>query len=72
MLTSVSNFQILGKPLNMYLGILTLTSFILTALISILNQKGIHKIPFKWHSRFAKIAIFLALIHGTLGILTYL
>jgi len=56
----------------MYAGILVLLSFSFTALIGLLNYKGIHKIPFKWHPRMAAISISLAIIHGTLGILAYL
>jgi hypothetical protein len=64
--------MIFGKPLIMYLGILTFLSFLFTALISVLNSRGIHVIPFKWHPRMAIISICLAVIHGTLGLLSYL
>ena len=72
MLVHIAYFTILGKPLIMYLGILTLFSFLFTASIPILNQKGIHKIPFAWHARFAKISFALAIIHAILGISAYL
>lgn len=73
MLEYITYYQILGKPLIMYLGILTLSSFLFTASIAVLNVKfGIAKIPFKWHPRMAAISITLALIHGTLGILAYI
>jgi hypothetical protein len=55
----------------MYVGILTLSSFLLTATIAILNAKGIHKIPFKWHPRIAIFSISLAILHGILGVLSY-
>lgn len=55
----------------MYLGILTLTSFLFTALIGFLNYRGIRTIPFKWHLRMAAISIALAITHGVLGILTF-
>lgn len=71
MLQQITYFQILGKPLIMYLGILTLSSFLFTASISVLNRRGNHKIPFKWHPRMAVVSIALAVIHGTLGVLTY-
>jgi hypothetical protein len=58
MLGHLAYYTILGKPLIMYLGILTLLSFAFTASIPILNQKGIHKIPFSWHPRMAKISFF--------------
>lgn len=71
MLRNISYYLIFGKPLIMYLGILTLLLFLFTALIGYLNVKGIQIIPFKWHPRFAIITIILALIHGILGILAY-
>lgn len=55
----------------MYLGIVTLLSFLTTALIAILNIKGIIPIPFEWHPRLAVLSIGLGLIHGLLGILAY-
>ncbi len=71
MLRNVSYFLIFGKPLIMYMGILTLLSFLFTALIGFLNFKGNHKIPFRWHPGMAALSITLALIHGVLGILLY-
>lgn len=71
MLRNISYFLIFGKPLIMYMGILTLLSFLFTALIAFLNHKGIHKIPFKWHPKLAAISITLAIIHGLMGILSY-
>lgn len=71
MLQNITYFLLFGKPLIMYLGILTLLAFLFTALIAVMNMKGIQTIPFRWHPRFAAVAIVLALIHGTLGILAY-
>ncbi len=71
MFQDITYALIFGKPLIMYLGILTLLAFLLTASIAILNFRGIHTIPFKWHPRCAALAICLAVIHGSLGILVY-
>ena len=71
MLTNITYYQIFGKPLIMYLGILTLLSFLFTALIGYLNRRGINRIPLAWHFRMAKISITLAIIHGLLGVLAY-
>lgn len=71
MLENITYFLIFGKPLIMYSGILTLLSFLITALIGLLIIKGIGKIPFKLHWVMAITSIILALIHGTLGILIY-
>ena len=73
MIKNVGYVLIFGLPLIFYLGIITLLSFLFTASISILNVEfNIHKIPFKWHPRMAKVSIALALIHGLLSILLYL
>lgn len=71
MFVNVAYFLIFGKPLIFYTGILTLLSFLFTALIGFLNYNGIHKIPFKWHPRMAVISITLALLHGLMGLLVY-
>ncbi|WAC04961.1 MAG: hypothetical protein OS112_11000 [Methanoregula sp.] len=71
MFTEISYSLLFGKPLIMYLGIVTLLSFFTTALIAILNMKGINNIPFIWHPRLAVLSIFLAFLHGMLGVLVY-
>lgn len=71
MFQDISYALIFGKPLILYLGVLTLLAFIFTAAIAVLNSKGIRIIPFKWHPLCAAIAICLALVHGALGILAY-
>lgn len=72
MLEYITYYQILGRPLIFYLGIITLSSFLFTASIAVMNRRGIAIIPFKWHPRMAAISITLAIIHGTLGILAYI
>jgi hypothetical protein len=71
MFQEISYFTIFGKPLIMYLGIVTLAGFLLTASIPILNKKGIRIIPFAWHPRCAALAICLGIIHGAFGLLAY-
>lgn len=71
MFEAVTYTLIFGKPLILYLGILTLLSFLATATVGILNMKGITTIPFVWHPRLAVFSICLALIHGALGVLAY-
>lgn len=72
MLDQITDFQIFGKPLIMWTGVLALLLFIFTALISILNKRKVHLIPRKWHSRIAMIALIAALFHGTLGLFRYI
>ncbi len=54
------------------LGIVTYFVIVLAALTAVMNKKGIHVIPMKWHSRLAITGIAFATIHGTLIILTKL
>jgi cobyric acid synthase len=71
MLQNISYALIFGKPLIMYLGILTLAGFLFAASIPILSRRGIRVIPFSWHQRSALAAICLAVVHGALGVLAY-
>jgi len=71
MLNEISHYLIFGKPLIMYMGILTLSSFIFTASIGFLNLRGHNVIPLQYHFMMAKISLTLAIIHGTFGILAY-
>lgn len=71
MFQDISYMLIFGKPLILYLGVLTLLALLSTATIAVLNKKGIRTIPFKWHPRCAAFVICLALVHGALGILAY-
>lgn len=63
--------MILGKPLIMYGGLLTLLLFLATAAIAGLNRKGITRFPIVWHYRLAYLAILLGLLHGLLGVLAF-
>lgn len=71
MFQEITYYQIFGLPFIVYLGILTIFMFILTALLALLKRKGKIKIPINWHYRFAYISVILALIHGFLGISAY-
>jgi hypothetical protein len=71
MLQNIIYFPIFGLPLIVYLGILTLLSFLFTASIALMNVRGKNWIPFKWHPRLALFSICLAIIHGVLAILIY-
>ena len=72
MFQEITYFPIFGKPLILYLGILTLLAILFTAAIAIMNKKGIRTISFRWHPVCAGCAILLALVHGLLGILAYI
>lgn len=61
----------LGKPLIMYMGILTFTLLLSTATVGALNFKGIHVFPFKWHPRLALTTIIVAILHAIMGLSVY-
>ncbi|MBI5459905.1 hypothetical protein [Methanobacterium sp.] len=71
MLSSIAYYPILGKPLILYLGIVTLLSFIITATIGLMIYKG-KKIPFKIHPTMAGLSLILGITHGTLALSVYL
>ena len=69
MFQEITYYLIFGKPLILYLGILTLLAILFTAAIAIMNKKGLRVIPIRWHPVCAACAILSALGHGLLGIL---
>lgn len=69
MLENIAYYQILGKPLIMYLGIITLLSLSTTATLGLLMTKG--RADLKVHKAFAITTLVLALTHGILGLLLY-
>ncbi len=71
MLQEITYYLIFGIPFIVYLGIITIVIFIITALIAYLKRKNKIKISIKWHFRLAYVSIVLALIHGFLGIMAY-
>lgn len=70
-LNSITYFQILGKPLIMYLGIIAVLLLLFTASIPVLNKKAWAKFNFKLHPIMARITIGFALVHGLLAVLAY-
>jgi len=71
-ISEIAYSEFLGLPAIMWGGIITLLMFALTAAIAILNHRGIRKIPFKYHKPLAILSLALGLIHGLLGMLSYL
>lgn len=71
MVGQIAYTLIFGKPVIVYLGILTLALLLLTAAIPLLNRNGIRTIPLAWHPRCAMATLCLAIIHGMLGIFAY-
>ena len=65
MFTEIAYYTILGIPLLVYLGIITLVLLLITATLGFLVHKG--KIKFAIHPAFAIATIIFALIHGLLA-----
>ena len=68
----IAFYPIFGLPLLLWLGAITLISFLFTASIAVMNKRGVHKIPFRLHPRMAAASIALGVIHGVLAMLAYL
>lgn len=74
MLTKVAFFMILGRPVVMWMGVLTLLTFFAAAAIAILGRKGRFKTfnHYVWHIRVARLGLGLAVLHGMLAVSLYL
>ena len=64
----------LGHPVVFYLGLLTYTLVLITALVAVLRTKvpRLRRIPVKLHRRLALVAVVLATLHGLLTLSSYL
>ena len=60
-----------GKPFIGILGLLTLFSFFITAMIGLSIHQQWLNIRFIWHPILVIISFILAIVHGLLGILTF-
>ena len=72
MIRTIAGFLIFGRPLTVYMGILTLILLIGTAMIPTLNKKRQTKIPMKYHFWLARTTIGIAILHGVLVSSLYL
>ena len=70
--TQIAYTIILGFPVLIWGGLLTLSMFLLSASVGFLNTHGIRIIKFKHHKTIAYLAIAIALIHGSMAMLSYL
>jgi len=72
MFNDIIYYEIMGKPLIMYGGIITFLLFFTTASIGFLTIKGIKRFPLNWHTRMAYLSIAVGLLHAALGVLAFL
>ncbi len=67
MLIDITFYPIFGKPFILYLGILALISFSITATLGIIIHNRWSTIRFMWHPTMVGISFSLAIIMGILG-----
>jgi hypothetical protein len=72
MFQEITYYMFFGIPFIVYLGIVTIFMFILTAILALLKRKGKLKYSIQWHYRLAYISIILGIIHSVLGISIYI
>jgi dolichyl-phosphate-mannose--protein O-mannosyl transferase len=72
MLQDISYFYILGIPFIVYLGIITIGFFLITALLAILKRKNMINMSVQWHYHLAFLSIVLGIFHSILGVLIYI
>ena len=65
-MVSIAFYPILGKPFVFYLGIITLISFLVTAIFGISFYRGL--LRFKWHPTMVVVSFFLAIIMTVVGV----
>ncbi len=72
MLEKITYYQILGKPLIFYLGIMSVLLLLFTASLPYLGKRQIVKNHFRMHRTAAIITVSVALVHGILAFTEYL
>ncbi|MDD2487313.1 MAG: hypothetical protein PHS92_03015 [Candidatus Gracilibacteria bacterium] len=73
MIQTITYTLILGKPVIMYMGIITYILILLTMSVAVLNLHfQIRIINFKWHPRLAVLTIIFATLHEIMGMSPYL
>ena len=72
MLQEITYYMIFGMPFIVYIGIITILLFLITATLALLKRKNKIKISIKWHYILAFISIIFGIIHGILGFISYI
>lgn len=65
-MVSIALYPIFGKPFVLYLGVLTLTSYLVTAALGISYYKGWLK--FKWHPVMVVVSFIFAVLMTVIGL----
>jgi hypothetical protein len=72
MINDLIYYPIVGVPFIVFLGMITIFMFCLTAFIAIMKRKGEIKLSIKWHFKLAYLSILLGIIHAILGLMLYI
>jgi len=64
-MVSIALYQIFGKPFILYLGVITIISFLITTIFGLSYYRGL--LRFKWHPRMVVVSFFLAIIMTIIG-----
>ena len=65
-MVSIAFYPIFGKPFVLYLGVITLISFLVTAAFGISFYRGL--LRFKWHPTMVVVSFLLAIIMAVVGV----
>lgn len=72
MIHQIALFTVLGLPIVVIGGLLTLLSFAATAYIGFANYKKFeHRPPFMWHPTMVVVSFCFAIIHGFFALSIY-
>jgi hypothetical protein len=69
---NIAYTMLLGKPLIIYLGLVVYFSFAVGASVPLLNHRGIHWLPFRWHRPAALVGLTVGAFHGLLALVSNL
>lgn len=65
-MVSIAFYPIFGKPFVLYLGVITLISFLVTAIFGVGFYRGL--LRFKWHPTMVVVSFFWAVIMTVVGV----
>lgn len=65
-MVAIAFIPVFGKPLILYIGVITFASFLITAIFGISYYRGLLK--FKWHPTMIVVSFFLAIVMAIVGV----
>ena len=64
-MVSIALYPIFGKPFILYLGVVTIISFLVTSIFGVSYYRGL--LRFKWHPRMVAVTFFFAIFMTIIG-----